>query len=85
VLSVAFPSRLEDFVTTMDWKHGSYIPFFDLISLARETGKLLMLPAVHFRYCLQFDIDSVLNGIIRPDDTLAALCSISARGLARLA
>jgi hypothetical protein len=76
VLSAAFPSHLQDFVATVDWKSGSSVPpfvFFDLISLTRETGNLLMLPAIYLRYCLEFSIDSVLKGIKRPDGTSAVL------------
>jgi hypothetical protein len=87
VLSMAFPSTCNGFLALPDNGQSFIAPypalFFDVIALAREVGKLDILPAAYFSYCRSYQIDEVLGGIKREDGTLAVLSAEDQKSLLR--
>jgi hypothetical protein len=88
VLSAGFPSTLEendvenynDGVGPLVFEKSMY---FDVISLARETGIHRLLPAAYCYYCEMFVLDEVLEGIERVDGTLSVLSAQDQKVLMR--
>lgn len=87
VLFMAFPSTCNGFLALSNNGQGFIAPYpallFDVIALAREAGKLDILPAVYFSYCRSYQIDEILGGIEREDGTLAVLSAEDQKSLLR--
>ena len=86
-LSMAFPSTCDGFLALSDNGQSSIAPYpallFDVIALAREIGKLDILPAAYFSYCRSYQIDEILGGIEREDGTLSVLSAEDQKSLLR--
>ena len=86
-LSMAFPSTCDGFLALSDNGQNSIAPypalFFDVIALAREVGKLDILPAAYFSYCRLYRIDEIFGGIEREDGTLSVLSAEDQKSLLR--
>jgi hypothetical protein len=86
-LSMAFPSTCDGFLALSDNGENYIAPYpallFDVIALARQVGKLDILPAAYFSYCRSYRIDEVLGGIEREDGTLSVLSAEDQKSLLR--
>jgi hypothetical protein len=87
VLSMAFPSTCDAFLALPDNGQRYIAPcpalLFDVIALAREVGKLDILPAAYFSYCRMYQVNEVLEGIEREDGTLSVLSAEDQKTLLR--
>lgn len=82
-ISVEYPSQLDQWDTfqskksTMSQMHPERSNTFDVINLAQEINMPSLLPAAFYTCVANYDIQEVLDGIVRDDGSLATLPTTS--------